>query len=126
MNLQDANRELCQRMLGYVQQRPLTDRELRVGCDFSDAYRHDGGSQDPQWFAANRDSIAKNLKGNVQTIITLMQHNASMQGVPIVDVMQNHLKTQQAVHKSEQWSRGLVRRRLCRQALRAALTSPMP
>jgi hypothetical protein len=123
MGLQESNQEICQRMEQFVKTAPLSDKILRVGSDYADAAREAGATNDPGWFAANRASIASNLKGNVLTIIMAMREIATYKGVPLPQAAQHYLKPTEPVG-SEGWRRGVVRRHLLRHALRSALSGP--
>ncbi len=120
MGLEDANRQICARMQEIVRNRPLSDRELKVGCDFLDAAREVAKPNDPSWFAQHRQSIASNLKGNVVTIIAAVSELATVRGQPVSQAIQDYCERPDRVG-SETWRRGIVRRRLIRQAFQAAL-----
>lgn len=120
MGLEDANRQICARMQEIVRARPFTDRELKVGCDYLDAAREVAAPPGSGWFAQHRQSIANNLRGNVLTIIAAVGDMATVKGQPIGQAVRDYCERYDKVG-SEQWRRGIVRRRLIRQALQAAL-----
>ena len=124
MNLQDANDVICSRMENFVREKQLKDAELRIGCDYSDAVRYENGSNDPTWFAAHRELIASNLKGNVLTIITAARQMANTMGKPVTKTLKNYLKPEHRIG-TEEWRRGAMRRHLTRLALHRAFTEPL-
>ncbi len=120
MGLEDANRQICARMQEIVRARPFTDRELKAGCDYLDAAREVAAPPGSGWFAQHRQAIASNLRGNVLTIIAAVSELATAKGQPIGQAVREYCDPHDKVG-SEQWRRGIVRRRLVRQAFRAAL-----
>lgn len=120
MGLEDANRQICARMQEIVRDRQLSDRELKAGCDYLDAAREVAAPNDAGWFAQHRQAIAGNLRGNVLTIIAAVSELATAKGQPISQAVQDYCDRHDKVG-SEAWRRGIVRRRLIRQAFQAAL-----
>ncbi len=109
-------------MAQFVQEKPLSDKQLLVSSDYVDAAREAGATNDPGWFAAHRASITSNLKGNVLTMIGLVREAATAMGIPAQQMLQKYIKSPEPIG-SEAWRRSAVRRHLMRQALGAAQRS---